>query len=66
MMIAQVCDAKSVRGHICYGALMVVLREVFAMHFGVEFPWAENKDVIYNAHPDPENPVLFEIKPIKK
>jgi len=61
-----VFDGKSVKGKICYSALMVLLPKVYAMRYGVEFPWTENKDVIYNACPDPENPVVFEIRRIRK
>ncbi len=59
-------DGKSVKGNICYSALMVLLPKVYAMRYAVEFPWAENKNVIYNVCPDPENPVIFEIRRIKK
>ena len=59
-------DGKSVKGQICYSALMVLLPKVFAMLYGAEFPWAENKDVIYNACPDGDNPVVFEIKRVRK
>jgi uncharacterized repeat protein (TIGR04076 family) len=45
---------------------MVLLPKVYAMRYGVKFPWTENKDVIYNACPDPENPVVFEIRRIRK
>ena len=61
-----VFDGKSVKGNICYSALMVLLPKVYAMQYGVEYPWAENKDTICNACPDPENPVVFEIRRIKK
>lgn len=59
-------DGKSIKGDICYSALMVLLPKVYAMRYGVEFPWAKDKDVIYNACPDPENPVVFEIRRIRK
>jgi uncharacterized repeat protein (TIGR04076 family) len=59
-------DGKSVKGNICYSALMVLLPKIFAMLYGVEFPWAENKDVIFNACPDAENPVVFEIRRIRE
>jgi uncharacterized repeat protein (TIGR04076 family) len=36
------------------------------MSYGAEFPWAKNKDIIHNVCPDPENPVLFEIRRIRK
>ena len=53
-------DGKSIKGDICYSALMVL--KVYAMRYGAEFPWA--KDVIFNACPDHENPVVFEIRRI--
>jgi uncharacterized repeat protein (TIGR04076 family) len=61
-----VFDGKSIKGDICYSALMVLLPKVYAMRYGVEFPWAEDKDIIFNACPDPENPVVFEIRRIRK
>jgi len=61
-----VFDGKSVKGNICYSALMVLLPKVYAMRYGVEFPWTEDKDAICNACPDAENPVVFEIRCIKK
>ncbi len=61
-----VFDGKSVKGNICYSALMVLLPRVYAMRYGSEFPWSEDKDVIFNACPDPENPVVFEIRRIKE
>jgi uncharacterized repeat protein (TIGR04076 family) len=59
-------DGKSVKGNICYDALMVLLPKVYAMRYGVEFPWAEDKDVMFNACPDAENPVVLEIRHVKK
>jgi uncharacterized repeat protein (TIGR04076 family) len=61
-----VFDGRSVRGEICYSALMVLLPKIFAMRYGMEFPWAKDKDVICNACPDPENPVVFEIRRIRE
>lgn len=61
-----VFDGKSVKGNICYSALMVLLPKVYAMRYGAEFPWSEDKDVIFNACPDAENPVVFEIRRIRK
>ena len=59
-------NGKTIKGKTCYSALMTNLPKVYAMRYGAEFPWAKNKDVIINACPDPENPVLFEIKRIRK
>jgi len=61
-----VFDGKSIRGDICYSALMVLLPKVYAMSYGAEFPWSEDKDVVFNACPDAENPVVFEIRRIKR
>lgn len=59
-------DGVSVKGKICYSALIVLLPKVYAMRYGAEFPWVEDKDSICNACPDAENPVVFEIKRTKK
>jgi len=59
-------DGRGVKGDICYSALMAMLPKVYAMRYGAEFPWAKDKDVIQNVCPDPENPVVFEIKRIRK
>ncbi len=59
-------DGRSIRGDICYSALMVLLPKVYAMRYGAEFPWAEDEDMISNACPDAENPVVFEIRRIRK
>ena len=61
-----VFDGKSVKGDICYSALMVLLPKVYAMRYGSEFPWAEDKDVIFNACPDAENPVVFKIRRLRE
>ncbi|MEM3641095.1 MAG: TIGR04076 family protein [Candidatus Bathyarchaeia archaeon] len=60
-----VFDGKSVKGDICYAALLVLLPKVYALRHGVEFPWLEDKDVVHHACPDPDNPVVFEIRRIK-
>jgi len=57
---------KTIEGNICYSALMVLLPKVYAMRYGTEFPWAKDKDVILNACPDYKNPVVFEIRRIRK
>ena len=59
-------DGKSIKGDICYSALMTLLPKIYAMRYGAEFPWAENKDIIHNACPDPENPVVFEIRRVRE
>lgn len=57
-----VFDGRSVKGDICYSALTVLFPKVFAMRYDADFPWAKDKDVIFNACPDGENPVVFEIR----
>jgi uncharacterized repeat protein (TIGR04076 family) len=61
-----VFDGKSIRGDIGYSALLVLLPKIFAMRYGAEFPWAKDKNAIVNACPDPENPVVFEIRRVEK
>jgi uncharacterized repeat protein (TIGR04076 family) len=61
-----VFDGRSVKGEVCYSALMVLLPKIYAMRYGVEFPWSKDKDVIVNACPDADNPVVFEIRRVKK
>jgi uncharacterized repeat protein (TIGR04076 family) len=60
-----VFDGRSVKGDICYSALTVLLPKVFAMRYDASFPWAQDKDIILNACPDGENPVIFEIRRVK-
>ena len=61
-----VFDGKSVKGNICYSALMVLLPKVYAMRYDAIFPWAKDKSVICNVCPDPENPVVFEIRRLRE
>lgn len=57
---------KIKEGDMCASALMATLPRIFAMRFGAEFPWTKDKDVDYMTCPDPENPVTFEIRRIRK
>lgn len=59
-------DGKSIKGNICYSAMMIILPTVYALAYGAEFPWSKDKDIIVNACPDAENPVVFEIRRIRK
>lgn len=58
-------DCRSIKGEICYDALLSLLPYINAMRYGMDYPWAENKDIIPVACPDPDNLVVFEIKRIK-
>jgi uncharacterized repeat protein (TIGR04076 family) len=61
-----VFDGETVQGRICLSALYSFLPKVFAMRYGADFPWLEDKDVATHACPDAFNPVVFEIKRIKE
>ena len=57
-----VFDGETVKGRICLHALYSFLPKVFALSYGAEFPWLEDKDVATHACPDAQNPVVFEIR----
>jgi uncharacterized repeat protein (TIGR04076 family) len=61
-----VFDGQTVQGKICIGALYSFLPKVFAMRYGAEFPWLEDRDVATHACPDARNPVVFEIRRIRE
>ena len=57
-----VIDEHGVHGNICIHALYSLLPKAFAMMYGADFPWLEDKDVSTHACPDAENPVVFELR----
>ena len=57
-----VFDGETVNGRICMAALDSLLPKVYAFRYGAEFPWLEDKNVTTHACPDPDNPVVFEIR----
>jgi uncharacterized repeat protein (TIGR04076 family) len=59
-------DGETVEGKICISALYSFMPKVFAMRFGADFPWLEDKDVSTHACPDAWNPVVFEIRRIRE
>ncbi len=61
-----VFDGETVQGRICLSALYSLLPKVFAMRYGADFPWLEDKDVATHACPDAFNPVVFEIRRVKE
>ena len=61
-----VFDGETVQGRVCLHALYSFLPKVFAMRFGAEFPWLEDKDVATHACPDAFNPVVFEIRRVEE
>lgn len=56
-----VFDGERVAGRVCISALYSFLPKVFAMHYGVNFPWLSDPNVATHACPDAANPVVFEI-----
>ena len=61
-----VFDGRQVNGEICLSALCSVLPKVFAMRYGVEFHWLEDKDIATHACPDAYNPVVFEVRRVRE
>jgi len=57
---------NEVRGKVCIHALYSFLPKVFAMRYGAEFPWLEDRDVATHACPDAWNPVVFEIRRVRE
>lgn len=52
---------NGIEGKICIHALYSMLPKVFAMMYGAQFPWLEDKNVCTHACPDAANPLVFEI-----
>jgi uncharacterized repeat protein (TIGR04076 family) len=61
-----VFDGETVEGRICISALYSFIPKVFAMHYGISFPWLDDKDVATHACPDAYNPVVFEIRRVRE
>lgn len=54
-------ETNEINGKICLHALYSVLPKIYAMAYGAEFPWLEDKDVSTHACPDAFNPVVFQV-----
>ena len=61
-----VFDGETVQGRVCFSALYSFLPKVFAMRYGANFPWLDDKDVTTHACPDAYNPVVFEIRRVRE
>ncbi|MFX1284662.1 MAG: TIGR04076 family protein [Promethearchaeota archaeon] len=59
-------EKNKIKGKICLHALYSVLPKVYAMAYGAEFPWLEEPDVNTHACPDAQNPLVFEVRRIRK
>ena len=53
-------------GKMCPHAVYVVYPAVDVMRFGGTFPWEEDPDAVRVCCPDPNNPVVFEIRRVAK
>lgn len=51
---------------ICLGALAAMIGDIRVLMYGGTFPWSEDPDTSLVACPDPVNPVVFEIRRIRK
>ena len=51
---------------ICLGAFSSLYPSVRVLMFGGSFPWASDPDVATEACPDPKNPVVFEVRRLRK
>lgn len=60
-------DGETIQGRVCYSALYSFLPKVFAMRYEARFPWLKkDKDVATHACPDATNPVVFEVRRIRR
>ncbi len=59
-------EKNEIKGKICLHALYSVLPKVYAMAYGAEFPWLEDPDVSTHACPDATNPLVYEVRRIRK
>lgn len=51
---------------ICMAAFSSLCPNLRALRFGGTFPWSDDPDTSLVACPDAENPVVFELKRLKK
>jgi uncharacterized repeat protein (TIGR04076 family) len=51
---------------ICPWAFYALFPFISVLQFGGSFPWEEDKDKATVACPDPSNPVVFELKRLRK
>jgi len=57
-----VFDGHTVKGEMCFSALLHLLPIIHGLAWGAEFPWDEDEDVSVWCCPDPENLVTFELR----
>ncbi|MFX0212432.1 MAG: TIGR04076 family protein [Candidatus Hodarchaeota archaeon] len=59
-------EKNEIKGKICLHALYSVLPKIYAMAYGAEFPWLKDPDVSTHACPDAWNPLVYEVRRLKK
>ena len=60
-----IVDSKTPEG-ICLSAFNALLPGIRVLMFGGAFPWSSDPDVATVACPDPDNPVVFEIRRLRE
>jgi uncharacterized repeat protein (TIGR04076 family) len=53
-------------GGICLSAYPAMLTSIDVLIYGGSFPWSQDPDVSGAVCPDPGNPVVFQIKRLRK
>ena len=53
-------------GGVCLSAYPCMETAIHVLKYGGGFPWSDDPDVLQAACPDPQNPVVFELRRIRK
>jgi uncharacterized repeat protein (TIGR04076 family) len=53
-------------GGICLSVYPIIEGSIEVLKYGGAYPWSQDPDVCISVCPDPANPVVFELKRIKK
>jgi uncharacterized repeat protein (TIGR04076 family) len=53
-------------GGICLSAYPVMEGSIEVLKYGGSYPWSKEPDISASVCPDPENPVVFQLKRIQK
>ena len=60
-----VVEYKTPEG-ICVSAFDALLSTLRVMRYGGSFPWSSDPDITTVACPDPDNPVVFELRRLRQ
>ena len=58
--------AERTHADMCPWAFYALFPFISVLQFGGEFPWEEDRDKTTVACPDPANPVVFELRRLRK